>query len=79
MAPGKRARVIKVRAPRHNAQRIGTKLGAEIKNVSRAQKVRVEIYQPGPEVAQAVVRSYDLFILNTRPGIRKALQNGTLF
>ena len=73
MAPGRRTRVIKLRAPRQNAQRIGTKLGAEIKNHARAQRMRVEIYQPSQEVAQAVVRSFDeyLFLLNTRPGIGK--------
>jgi len=73
MAPGKRARVIKLRAPRQNAQRIGTKLGTEIKNLGRAKRIRVEIYQPGQEVAQAVVRSVDehLFVLNTTPAIGK--------
>lgn len=56
MAPGRPAKTIKVKVPRHNAQRVGAKLGAEIKNIAHARNIRAEIYQPSPEVAQAVVR-----------------------
>ncbi|KAG6820958.1 hypothetical protein H0H93_009194 [Arthromyces matolae] len=54
MAPGRPVKVIKLKVPRHNAQRVGAKLGGEIKNLAKAQKIRAEIYQPSPEVSQAV-------------------------
>ena len=56
MAPGRTVKVIKVHVPRHNAQRIGSKLGAEIKSKARSQKIRVQLDQPSYEVMQAVVR-----------------------
>jgi hypothetical protein len=55
MAPGRPVKLIKVKAPRHNAQRIGTKLGAEIQRISKEQKLKTEIYQPSPDILQAVV------------------------
>ncbi|KAG5353535.1 hypothetical protein C0989_005982 [Termitomyces sp. Mn162] len=54
MAPGRPVKVIKLKVPRHNAQRVGAKLGAEIKNLAKVQKIKTDIYQPSPEVAQAV-------------------------
>ncbi|GLB40435.1 hypothetical protein LshimejAT787_0803060 [Lyophyllum shimeji] len=53
MAPGRPVKVVKIKVPRHNAQRVGAKLNGEIKHLARTRNIRAEIYQPSPEVAQA--------------------------
>lgn len=65
MAPGRPVKVIKLKVPRHNAQRVGAKLGAEIKNLAKVQKIKADIYQPSPEVAQAIVRIRHRVIVST--------------
>ncbi|KAH0578261.1 hypothetical protein H2248_004039 [Termitomyces sp. 'cryptogamus'] len=50
-------KVIKLKVPRHNAQRVGAKLGAEIKNLAKVQKIKTDFYQLSPEVAQVVSAS----------------------
>ena len=55
MAPGGPVKIIKVHVPRHHAQRIGSKLGTEIKSKARSKKIRIELYQPSHEITQAVV------------------------
>jgi hypothetical protein len=56
MAPGRPVKLIKVHVPRHNAQRIGSKLGTAIKNKARTKKIRIELHQPSHDIMQAVVR-----------------------
>lgn len=48
---------IKVSVPRHNAQRIGAKLKAEVEKAAKSQKKRADATQPSHDtaIAQAIV------------------------
>lgn len=55
MAPAKPAKDIRVKVPRHNAQRINSKLSTEVKNHARTQKTLVDTAQPSSKLTQAIV------------------------
>lgn len=59
MSPGKPAKAIKIKVPRHGSQRIGLKFAAHVEALARKEKVRVVTHQPNCDsnnaVAQAIV------------------------
>lgn len=58
MAPvTKSAKVIRIHVPRHNAQRIGNKLNAEVKKLAKQRAIAVETCQTNPDLASAAVRN----------------------
>lgn len=58
MAPGKPVGVIKVQVPRHNAQRMGAKLTAEVEAQADSAGVRTDVGQSSHEMTQAIVRQF---------------------
>lgn len=57
MARGKPAGIIRVKAARHNSQRLSAKLIAEIKDQAHKQNIRVDLNQLAPgELSHAAVR-----------------------
>jgi hypothetical protein len=57
MSPGKPARIIKVRVPRHKCKPVSAQLDAEIRELAKTQRVRVDTKQPSPGLYQAIVRA----------------------
>ena len=60
MAITKAPRDIRVVVPRHNSQTIGAKLDVEIRRQAKAKSIRVDVAQPVPELAQAIVSVQNL-------------------
>ena len=56
MAPTKAVKNIKVKVPRHNAQRINAKLCVEVKNQAKTQGILVDTVQPSSKLSQAIVK-----------------------
>ena len=82
MAPAKAVKNIKVKVPRHNAQRINAKLSAEVANQARTQGILVDTVQPSSKLSQAIVRlpcpRLIVVTLQYSSSYRKALRIGTL-
>ncbi|KAF7312270.1 hypothetical protein MIND_00240000 [Mycena indigotica] len=78
MAPGRPARSIKIRVPRHNAQKIGAKLSGEVQQQARKQAIRVDTTQPNSEssaaIAQAVVR---MTLYNTSSSLKQRQESAS--
>jgi len=55
MSPSKkRVKNVKVHAPRHNSQRIGPALTAQIEKVAKEKRLRTDVRQPTNEVSSAI-------------------------
>ncbi|KAG1747250.1 uncharacterized protein EDB91DRAFT_76708 [Suillus paluster] len=63
MAPGKPAKAIRIKVPRHGAQRIGAKFSAHVEALARKEKTRVATHQPNYDsnngLAQAIESASD--------------------
>ena len=61
MAPAKANKVIRIKVPRHNSQRINAKLSTEVKHLARMKKVLVDTAQPSSRLTQAIVSHNSFF------------------
>jgi hypothetical protein len=84
MSPSKkRVKRIKVHVPRHNSQRIGPALTAQIEKVANEKRIRTDVRQPTNEVsstiALAIVRPQSTLPVPCRTDLntRKVLPSGT--
>ncbi|OSX58969.1 hypothetical protein POSPLADRAFT_1049121 [Postia placenta MAD-698-R-SB12] len=55
----KPVRNIKVKVPRHNSQRLGPAVTAQVENVARQQRVRVDVRQTAFESSSALAQAID--------------------
>jgi hypothetical protein len=86
MSPGKPAGIIKTVVPRHNAQRIGNKLAAEVKSAVSGRGARADLHQPGRGSSGALIQAIVRFNFIAEPRVfdrrmycRKAHLNGIHF
>ena len=83
MSPSrKRVKKIKVHVPRHNSQRIGPALTAQIETIAKGKRIRTDVRQPTNEVSSAIaiaiVRLPSTFpVLEIDLNTRKVLPSGT--
>jgi hypothetical protein len=68
MSPSKkRVKNIKVHVPRHNSQRIGPALTAQIETIAKEKRIRTDVRQPTNEstsvIALAIVCSHSVLFL----------------
>jgi hypothetical protein len=55
MSPSKkRVKKIKVHVPRHNSQRIGPALTAQIETIAKEKRIRTDVRQPTNEATSAI-------------------------
>ena len=55
MSPSKkRIKSIKVHVPRHNSQRIGPALTAQIERIAKEKRLRTDVRQPTNEISSAI-------------------------
>ncbi len=79
----KRVKKIKVHVPRHNSQRIGPALTAQIETIAKEKRIRTDVRQPTNEVSSAIaiaiVRPPSMLPVPCRIDLnpRKVLPSGT--
>ena len=79
----KRVKKIKVHVPRHNSQRIGPALTAQIEKIANEKHIRTDVRQPTNEVsstiALAIVRPHSTSLVPFRINLntRRVLPSGT--
>ena len=56
MAPAKPAKNIRLKVPRHGAQRINAKLSEEVRHQAKIRGILVDPAQPSSKLGQAIVR-----------------------
>ena len=87
MSPSKRrVKNIKVHVPRHNSQRIGPALTAQIETIAKEKRLRTDVRQPTNEatsaIALAIVCPHPIsfpFFLRIDCSSRKVLPSGTRY
>jgi hypothetical protein len=68
MSPGKPAKAIKIKVPRHGAQRIGAKFASHVEALARREKTRVVTHQPSHDSNNAFAQAMVSAMLST-PGL----------
>lgn len=56
MAPAKTAKNIRLKVPRHGAQRINAKLSEEVRHQAKIRGLLIDPAQPSSKLGQAIVR-----------------------
>jgi hypothetical protein len=81
----KRTKTIKVHVPRHNSQRIGPALTAQIETIAKEKRIRTDVRQPTNEATSAIALAIVCLHTSLFPffradyDARKVLPSGTRY